>query len=162
MYVAVSIQGSIEAIRSVNTITHFTHFTVAHAHLGMYGFVGMVLFGAIYFILPRVMFWEWPYPALISVHFWLAAIGISIYFIGLTIGGWLQGLAMMDAKRPFMDSVLVTLPYLQARSVGGALMALGHLVFAYHVAAMVLRYGPARIGPSVLGFTTDRPVWKTS
>jgi cytochrome c oxidase cbb3-type subunit I len=162
MYVAVSIQGSIEAIRSVNTITHFTHFTVAHAHLGMYGFVGMVLFGAIYFILPRVMFWEWPYPALISVHFWLVAIGISIYFIGLTIGGWLQGLAMMDAKRPFIDSVLVTLPYLQARSVGGALMTLGHLVFAFHVAAMVLRYGPARIGPAVLGFTTERPVWKTS
>ena len=43
-------QGSFEALRSVNAVTHFTHYTVAHAHLGLYGFVTMVLFGAIYFI----------------------------------------------------------------------------------------------------------------
>jgi cytochrome c oxidase cbb3-type subunit 1 len=30
MCVLVSVQGSLEALRSVNTITHFTHFTVAH------------------------------------------------------------------------------------------------------------------------------------
>ena len=31
----------------------------------------------------------------------------------LTIGGWLQGEAMLDASRPFMDSAVVTLPYLK-------------------------------------------------
>ena len=81
----------IEALRSVNQVAHFTHFTVAHAHLGAYAFVTMVLFGAIYFMLPRVLNWEWPYPRLISLQFWLAAIGILIYFVGLSIGGWLQG-----------------------------------------------------------------------
>ena len=132
MYTATSLQGSLEALRSVNRVAHFTHFTVAHAHLGMYGFVSMVFFGAIYFIVPRITGREWPSPALISAHFWLASIGIAIYFTSLTVGGWLQGLAMLDVSRPFMESVSLTLPYLKARSVGGALMGLGHVVFAAH------------------------------
>lgn len=144
MYLASSLQGSLEALRSVNQVAHFTHFTVAHAHLGAYGFVTMVLFGAIYFMMPRVLNWEWPYPKLITLQFWLAAVGIAIYFIGLTIGGWLQGEAMLDASKPFMDSVALTMPYLVSRSVGGALMVLSHLIFVGHFLAMALRFGPER------------------
>jgi len=150
MYPVSSAQGSWEALRAVNTVAHFTHFTVAHAHLGLYGFFTMVMFGAIYFVMPRVMDWEWPYPSLIAAHFWLVVLGFSIYFIGLSIGGWLQGLAMLDASRPFMDSVRITIPYLQSRSVGGAIMTLGHLLFAAHFAAMVFRYGPQRTGAALV------------
>jgi len=150
MYTLSSIQGSVEALRAVNTVAHFTHFTVAHAHLGLYGFFTMVMFGAIYFVMPRIMAWEWPYPSLIAAHFWLVVLGFSIYFIGLTTGGWLQGLAMLDASKSFMDSVAVTIPYLQSRSVGGAIMTLGHIVFAGHFAAMALRNGPRRIGAALL------------
>ena len=110
MYLASSLQGSMEALRSVNAVAHFTHYTVGHAHLGAYGFVSMVLFGAIYFMMPRVLNWEWPFPKLITVHFWLSAVGIAIYFTSLTIGGWLQGLAMLDPARAFMESVTLTHP----------------------------------------------------
>ena len=151
MYTAASVQGSLEALRSVNTVTHFTHYTVAHAHLGLYGFFSMVMFGSIYFIMPRVMNWEWPYPKLISLHFWLVLVGFAIYFIWLTIGGWLQGLAMLDEKTPFMQSVALTLPYLKARSIGGGLMTLGHLVFAAHFFAMGWKFGPRRLGAALLG-----------
>lgn len=150
MYTLSSLEGSFEALRAVSTVAHFTHFTVAHAHLGLYGFFTMVMFGSIYFVMPRVMSWEWPYPSLIAAHFWLVVFGFSIYFIGLSIGGWLQGLAMLDAAQPFMASVKVTIPYLQSRSVGGAIMTLGHLVFAGHFVAMILRYGPARTGAALL------------
>lgn len=149
MYLASSVEGSLEALRSVNAVAHFTHFTVAHAHLGMYAFVSMVMFGAIYFMLPRVLNWEWPYPWLISLHFWLAAIGIGIYVVGLSIGGWLQGLAMLDAARPFNESVTLTLPWLQSRSLGGTLMTVGHLVFIAHFVAMALRFGPHRAGAAL-------------
>jgi cytochrome c oxidase cbb3-type subunit I len=149
MYLASSLQGSMEALRSVNAVAHFTHYTVGHAHLGAYGFVSMVLFGAIYFMLPRVLNWEWPYPRLITLHFWLAAVGIAIYFVALTIGGWLQGLAMLDPARAFMESVAVTLPYLKWRSIGGGLMVLSHLVFVGHFMAMALRFGPMRTGAAL-------------
>jgi len=155
-YLASSVQGSFEALRSVNTVTHFTHYTVGHAHLGMYAFIAMAFFGGIYFIMPRVMGREWPYPRLVLAHFWLAAAGIAIYFVALTVGGWLQGTAMLDAARPFMDSVAVTLPYLKARSVGGILMTLGHLAFAAHFAAMVLGLGPSREGAPVFGHLEAR------
>jgi cytochrome c oxidase cbb3-type subunit 1 len=151
MYTAASVQGSLEALRAVNTVTHFTHYTVAHAHLGLYAFFSMVMFGSIYFIMPRVMDWEWPYPRLISLHFWLVVIGFGIYFIWLSIGGWLQGLAMLDANKPFMQSVALTLPYLEARSIGGTLMTLGHLVFAGHFFAMGWKFGPRRLGAALLG-----------
>jgi cytochrome c oxidase cbb3-type subunit 1 len=149
MYLASSLEGSFEALRSVNAVTHFTHFTVAHAHLGMYAFVSMVMFGAIYFMMPRVLESEWPYPWLIQAHFWLVGLGILIYVIGLSIGGWLQGMAMLDAARSFNDSILVTIPWLKSRSVGGALMTLGHLVFVGHFFAMALRLGVQRSGAAL-------------
>lgn len=150
MYTVSSVEGSFEALRSINTVAHFTHFTVAHAHIGLYAFFSIVMFGAIYFAMPRIMSWEWPHPKLIVAHFWLVVSGIAIYAIALSIGGWQQGLAMLDANRPFMESVLVSLPYLEARTLGGTLMTLGHLVFAVHFTQMALRYGRRRIGPALL------------
>jgi len=150
MYTAASVQGSLQALRSVNTVTHFTHYTVAHAHLGLYGFYTMIMFGSIYFIMPRVMKWEWPYPWMISAHFWLVLVGFGVYFVGLSFGGWYQGLAMLDKNTPFMDTVKLTLPYLQARSIGGGLMTLGHLVFAAHFFMMGWKFGPRRLGAALL------------
>jgi cytochrome c oxidase cbb3-type subunit 1 len=149
MYTACSIQGSFEALRSINAVTHFTHFTVAHAHLGLYGFVTLVFFGAMYFIVPRITAREWPYPSLIGLHFWLATVGILVYFVTLTIGGWLQGVAMLDMKSPFINSVLVTLPYLKGRSIGGAMMVVSHIVFAFHFVALVAQWGPNRSQPAL-------------
>jgi cytochrome c oxidase cbb3-type subunit 1 len=149
MYTVSSLQGSVEALRSVNVITHFTHFTVAHAHLGMYGFVSFVFFGAMYFTMPRITAREWPFPWMITAHFWLVSGGFALYFISLSIGGWLQGLAMLDAAKPFMESVTVTLPYLKGRSIGGALMLLGHLVFAAHFVLLVMNFGPQRDKPAL-------------
>jgi cytochrome c oxidase cbb3-type subunit 1 len=144
LYTAASLQGSLESLRIVNAVTHFTHFTVAHAHLGLYGFFSMVMFGAIYFVMPRVLDWEWPSARLISAHFWLVVGGFAIYFTGLSIGGWLQGMAMQDASRPFMESVVLTKPYLISRSIGGGMMTAGHLVFALHFVLMVLKRGDRR------------------
>jgi cytochrome c oxidase cbb3-type subunit I len=56
---------------------------------------------------------------------------------------------MQDAARPFMESVALTLPYLQARSLGGLLMTLGHVVFAAHFVAMALNLGPTRDKPAL-------------
>lgn len=144
MYTAASFQGSIEALRAVNSVTHFTHYTVGHAHLGAYAFVTFVLFGAIYYMTPRLVGRVWPYPTLIVVHWWLVFIGFAIYFISLTVGGWLQGQAMLDPTRDWMDSMELTVPYLTGRSVGGALMVLGHFVFAANMVAILLGRGDER------------------
>src|SRR5262249_5230185 len=49
-YTAVSVQGSFEALRTMNEVVHFTHYTIAHAHLGLYAFFTMIMFGSMYYI----------------------------------------------------------------------------------------------------------------
>ena len=61
-----------------------------------------------YFILPRLVRWEWPHAWAITLHFWLVFIGFGIYFWFLSFGGWLQGMAMLDASIPFMETMELT------------------------------------------------------
>lgn len=137
MYTIVSFQGSLQALRSVNSVTHFTHFTVAHAHLGVYAFVTWVLFGTVYYLMPHFMGRSWPYPKLITLHFWLVVGGFAIYFTALTVGGWIQGLYLLEPTTHFGEMTQAMLHYLEGRSVGGAFMTLGHFVFAGHFFAML-------------------------
>lgn len=131
-YTLSSFIGSTMALREVNKITHFTHFTVAHAHHGAYAFVAMVLFGAFYYVVPRILNREWPSAALIKWHFWCTSIGITIYVVGLSIGGWIQGLEMNNPDVDFLQIVAHTVPWLFSRSVAGSLMAVGHITFFVH------------------------------
>lgn len=132
-YTVSSLQGSLHSLRTFNYITHFTHWTVSHAHLGLYGFTTMVMFGGIYFALPRLVGRNFRRPQLINYHFWIAAIGIIIYTIALGIGGWLQGEELRNVHGSFENSVRLTMPYLFTRSIGGTLMLISHLLMLYNV-----------------------------
>jgi cytochrome c oxidase cbb3-type subunit 1 len=154
-YTAVSLQGMFTSLHGVNRITHFTHWTVAHAHVGVYSFVTFVLFGSMYYILPRLVGREWPSARLIRWHFWLVLVGIALYVVMLTIFGVFQGLALLDPKVPFQRSVEVSLPGLVARSIAGGILTAGHLVFAYHYWLMVRGRRPA---PERLPLHDVRPV----
>ncbi|MGX9694601.1 cbb3-type cytochrome c oxidase subunit I [Achromobacter anxifer] len=137
MYTAASFQGSLEAVRSVNSITHFTHYTIGHAHLGAYAFVSVVMFGAFYYMMPHLTGKSWPWPRLIGAHYWLTVAGFAIYFLSLTVGGFLQGMELLDASTSFATITRNILPYLQARTLGGGLMTLGHLLFGIHMLALL-------------------------
>jgi len=136
-YTLVSLQGSFQAIRSLNEVIHFTHYVIAHAHIGMYAFVTMVLFGSIYYIFPRILKWEWHSKKLIKLHFWFTALGIILYVVALQIGGIYQGILMNNPNIPFMDIVNAMIPYLQSRSIAAVLLTTGHFIFAYLVVRMV-------------------------
>ncbi len=150
-YTAVSVQGSLTALRSVNEVVHFTHYTVAHAHLGVYAFYSMVIWAVIYYAIPRLTGREWPSARLIAVHFWCAAVGMAIYWVGLTWAGVRQGMLMNDADVAFLDVVRYTIPYLWSRSLAGVLMTAGHLVFAWQLLRVLLP-GQRRVrGPALFG-----------
>lgn len=129
-YTLVSLQGSSMAIRSLNQLTHFTHYTIGHAHFGMYAFFTMTMFGAIYYIVPRLVGREWPSARLIRIHFWSVAIGILLMLAVLLFGGLVQGLRLKDTAVTFITIVQGTLPYLALRSLSGVLLTIGHLAFA--------------------------------
>jgi cytochrome c oxidase cbb3-type subunit I len=157
-YTAVSLQGSSMALRSLNEVTHFTHYTIGHAHLGLYAFFTMTLFGSMYFIVPRLVGREWPSARLIRVHFWTTATGILLYFIVTSVGGVFQGRAMNNPDIPFLDTVALTKGYLLARTLSGVLISVGHLALVTHFAWILGRRwktrpqpDPLLIGPSTPG-----------
>ncbi|MDE2055553.1 MAG: cbb3-type cytochrome c oxidase subunit I [Xanthomonadaceae bacterium] len=130
-YLVGSTQGTVEAFRSMQAIWHFTSFTVGHSHLTMYGFVAFAAWGAVYALLPLAT-GKSPGRLGMAVHFWLALVGVSIYVIALSIGGTVQGLDWVH-KVPFIQSVVDMEPYYLWRGVGGILMFLSHIVFAWNV-----------------------------
>ena len=154
-YTAVSLQGISMAIPSVNTMTHFTDYTIGHAHLGLYGFFSMMMFGAMYYIVPRLVGWEWPSATIIRWHFWLVAIGVLLMAGSLTIGGLLQGLALYDPTVSFHSSLDYATPFRWLRGISGFLLLAGHLVFATLFIQMLLKVGRRREGPALFAAPAD-------
>ena len=159
-----SLLGSAMALRSVNSVTHFTHFTVGHAHHGMYAFFTMVMFGSIYYMLPRLLRKEWPSAFLINVHFWGTAAGITLYVVALSVGGWIQGLQMLDVKNhpDFLQIMVDTKPWLFARTVAGLMIAVGHIAFAVSFVWILLKKRTAHEGSPTLFNTPPSLALKTS
>lgn len=148
-YTATSFQGSLTAIREINYVTHFTHYTIAHAHLGAYAFASMVFFGAIYYIMPRMVQREWPSKKLISLHFWMSGLGVLFYFFGLTSGGVLQGIELNTKETPILEIVQLTLPYLRMRSWAGLMMTIGHIAFAISFIGILLNFKNKGVEPTL-------------
>ncbi len=136
-YFTGSLQGTAEAFRFTNLVWHFTDFTVAHSHLTMYGIICFMLWGFIYTVVPRLTGKE-PPQITIGAHFWLALIGLLFYTFPLMYGSTLRGLMWMDGK-PFIDSVVMMAPYWLWRAIGGSLMWLSHILFAYNFYIMIRR-----------------------
>ncbi len=134
-YFTGSMQGTAEAFRSTNLIWHFTDFTVAHSHLTMYGIISFFLWACIYAVIPRLTGKEAP-QITIGAHFWLALVGLMFYTIPLMYGSTLKGLLWMEGK-PFIDGVILMAPYWLWRAIGGSLMWLSHLFFAYNMYKML-------------------------
>ncbi len=142
-YTVVSLIGSTMALRHVNEVTHYTHFTVGHAHHGVYGFFTMIMFGAVYYMMPRLLLREWRNAFLIKVHWWMCGMGILLMVIALQIGGWIQGLQMNALTTDgspvytFLQVVENTKPWLWLRSLSGLMIAIGHFAFAINVFWMI-------------------------
>ncbi|MEO6986674.1 MAG: cbb3-type cytochrome c oxidase subunit I [Paralcaligenes sp.] len=139
-YLLSSTQGTVEAFRSVQEVWHFTNFTVGHSHFTMYGFITFAIWGGIYALLPLAT-GKKPNNVLLGIHFWLAAVGCTVYVMALSIGGTIQGLDWVHGA-PFIQSVVDMAPYWLWRSIGGSLMFLSHLVFAWNVWVMTYKRSP--------------------
>jgi len=68
-------------------ITNLTWFGFGLTQWQLFGFMGMILMGSIYYILPRIMEKDLPYAGLTKVSFGCFVIGTLLYVIPLLIGG---------------------------------------------------------------------------
>jgi cytochrome c oxidase cbb3-type subunit I len=144
-YLIGSTQGTLEAFRSLQEVWHLTNFTVGHSHMTMYGIIAFAIWGGIYALLPLATGRQ-PSRLGMALHFWMALVGCFIYVASLSIGGTIQGLDWVHGL-PFIQSVVDMQSYYVWRGVGGSLMFLSHIVFAWNVWRMC--YGPSAV-PSPL------------
>tara|TARA_B100000427_G_C15503448_1_gene592932 strand:- start:619 stop:2244 length:1626 start_codon:yes stop_codon:yes gene_type:complete len=133
-------EGPLMSIKAVNGLSHYTDWTVGHVHSGALGWVGMVSFGAIYFLAPRMFGSERLYSLrLVSVHFWLATVGIVLYAASMWVSGIMQGLmwraydALGFLEYSFAETVEAMHPFYVIRALGGVLYVAGGLVMAWNV-----------------------------
>jgi len=135
-YTVASTVGAVTALRSVSVTTEFTQFMTGYGAHGFYAFFTMAMFGAIYFMMPRVLEREWPSAILIHAHFWATGLGIGMVLVALYLGGWSQGVAMNDASVPFLALVKAMLPMNVLAIVGGLLVLLGQAAFMLNLLAL--------------------------
>jgi cytochrome c oxidase cbb3-type subunit 1 len=121
-------------------VLEFTWFGPAQAQLQLLGFFAMVMFGAIYYVLPRVMGFDLPFPKFAKAHLWISILGVLLFVIPLAIAGVEQGMKLRDAAMPFADANAAALKFLRWSTLGQAAILLGALLFAVNLFAMTLKW----------------------
>lgn len=144
-------EGPLLSIKSVNALSHYTDWTIAHVHSGALGWNGMMTFGMVYWLAPRLFqtqrLWS---EKLAETHFWLGTLGILIYIVAIYSAGVTQGLmwrAFDETGRltypNFVETVIQLIPMYWVRLVGGTLFLSGTAMAGFNL-LMTWRMRPAR------------------
>jgi len=143
-------EGPMMAIKAVNSLSHYTDWTIGHVHSGALGWNGMITFGALYFLTPRLWGRTRLYSTkLVNYHFWLATIGIVLYASSMWVSGIMEGLMWreVDAQgflvNSFADTVVAKFSLLVTRGVGGLFYLTGALIMAYNLRMTMIGAGDA-------------------
>jgi cytochrome c oxidase cbb3-type subunit I/II len=139
-YGMATFEGPLLSIKSVNALSHYTDWTIAHVHAGALGWVGFMVFGMVYWLLPRLFQTELWSNKLCETHFWLGTVGILLYIVPIYGAGLTQGLMWREVDpdtgvlaREFMETVTVLKWFYWARAFGGLLYIAGACLCAVNM-----------------------------
>jgi len=138
-YMFSTLEGPIQAIKSVNAIAHFTDWIVGHVHDGVLGWVVFMIMASLFHMAPRVFKREIYSKSMMNTQFWLQTLGVILYFTSMWIAGITQGMMWRahdefgNLAYSFIDTVTVLHPYYTIRAVGGLLYLVGFFMFAYNI-----------------------------
>ena len=141
VYAAASAVAVFGSLRSFAEFSQYTTFSSGLSLMLIYGFFSMVMFGSIYYIVPRLVGCEWLSSRLINFHFLGAAYGIGVLSISLLVGGLFEGAAWSNPDIHSDTAISSLEPFFAGRVIAWALLTGGHLMFALHFLTMLLRLG---------------------
>ena len=139
-YGMATFEGPMMSVKEVNSLSHYTNWTIGHVHSAALGWNGMITFGALYYMTPRL----WGRTRLYSLrminwHFWLATVGIVLYASSMWVAGIMQGLMWREYGADgylvysFAEVVQALHPYYAIRVLGGLLYLAGALVMVWNI-----------------------------
>jgi cytochrome c oxidase cbb3-type subunit 1 len=159
-YFVSSAGGILLGFYGVSAITQFSLVPQALVYLVIFGFFGMTVLGAIYYIIPRATGIGWPSEKLVRWHYNCTAAGIGVLFLSLLIGGLIQGYRL---NQTMTDIGMVTrgaVPFIGLATLGWLLLLVGQFAFLKNLFTLMHRQaapvrtaavglfvpGPARAG----------------
>jgi cytochrome c oxidase cbb3-type subunit 1 len=132
-------QGSTEALRRMQELTHFTDFVISHSHFTVFATFVLAAVGSMYYVWPRVTGRQLWSPRLAGWHLWLTIVGTTVMLLGLATQGLLQG-HLLETGSNFVDTVVDMKPWWFVRTIAGATMDVGFVIMAVNF-AMTARRG---------------------
>lgn len=139
-YGASTFEGSMMAVKTVNSLSHYTDWTIAHVHSGSLGWVAMITIGSIYAMSPRLFGHRKMYSvSAMNVHFWLHTMGTLLYVLSMWVAGvtegemWRARLADGSLAYSFLESLIAIKPFYVTRWLGGLLIVAGMWVMAWNM-----------------------------
>jgi cytochrome c oxidase cbb3-type subunit 1 len=118
--------------------------------LAIYGCFSFIMFGAVYFIVPRITCREWLSSRLINMHFFFSAYGIVAIAFGALFGGFIQGSAQEAWLQPWETVTEVVRPYAAVSTFAWCVILFSNIFFFFHLALMWLRLGRRGATPTML------------
>ncbi|WP_417266438.1 cytochrome-c oxidase, cbb3-type subunit I [Brumimicrobium sp.] len=139
-YGMATFEGPMLSLKNINSITHFTDWIVAHVHVGGLGWNGMLIFGMMYYLFPKLYKVKLYSQSLANAHFWIATLGILLWTIPMYWAGFSQGLMWQEFNPDgtltypdFLSTVTALEPFYIMRSFGGLIYIIGVLLMAYNI-----------------------------
>jgi cytochrome c oxidase cbb3-type subunit 1 len=132
-YFLTCLQCSFQTTLTFQALIHFTDWVVGHAHMVMFGVFSMWLLGIMTYLFPRLLKTEWYSRKMLSWHYWLSTVGITVMSADLITAGPFQGYSWAQLL-PWEVSIELSIPFWVVRLFAGLLMFIGLLVFLTNIA----------------------------
>ncbi len=139
-YGMATLEGPLLSLKNVNAIAHFTDWIVAHVHVGGLGWNGFLIFGILYWMVPRMWNTKLYSTSLANIHFWLGTLGIIFYALPMYVSGVVQSLMWKEFNpegflvyKNFLETTVQILPLHMLRACGGALYLTGAIIMTYNL-----------------------------
>ncbi len=133
-------EGPMMSLKAVNQMTHFTDWTIAHTHIAGMAWNGGMVFGMLYWLVPKLFKTKLYSQKLANTHFWVATLAILIYAIPLYWSAVTQWLMLREytpegflAYPNFLETLTQILPMYTIRIVSGVMFLTGFLIMVYNL-----------------------------
>ncbi len=125
-------------VSSMPDVAHFVRnrphgdkIMLGHAHLNLLGWVEMAIFGAVYYLVPRLVKRPIYSLTLVKVHFWMHNFGL-LGLVGCFVAAGVVGGRASVSLPPSEVSMLV-LPLMMAGGLFGTLVLLANCIWGYNI-----------------------------
>ena len=139
-YGMATFEGPMLSLKNVNAIAHFTDWIIAHVHVGALGWNGMLSFGVLYWMVPKMWNTELYSKKMANAHFWISTLGIVFYAVPMYWSGiaqslmWKQFTPLGILQYPnFLETTLQIIPFHIIRSFGGLLFLAGMFLMGHNL-----------------------------